>query len=139
MFNSLIFGDLFYEQSQPWKKLASEHIKTVWHAARSFVILLLSHLSEEGTAKAFLLTFIDSLLAERLRISNLRLNEILNPYERGHPLTYNQYFTETVQKVKQKQHEEEIARNLRAYLGHAGGMGNNAGQRRCNFQTCYLL
>jgi hypothetical protein len=59
MFNSLIFRDLFYEQSQPWKKLASEHIKTVWHAARSFVILLLSHLSEEGTAKAFLLAFID--------------------------------------------------------------------------------
>lgn len=64
MFNPLIVGDLFYEQSQPWRKLASEHIKTIWHAARSFVILLLSHLPEESTTKAFLLTFIGSLLAE---------------------------------------------------------------------------
>ncbi|OCL04807.1 dynamin GTPase [Glonium stellatum] len=121
MFNPLIVGDLFYEQSQPWRKLASQHIKTVWDATRGFIILLLSHLSEESTAGAFLMTHIESLLTERLRMANLKLDEILKPYERGHPITYNHYFTETIQRVKQKRYEEEIARNLRKFYGLTEG------------------
>lgn len=118
MFNPLIVGDLFLEQSRPWERLARQHLKNVWQAARSFLDLLVSHLADEPTSEALLGQVIDPLMDEKLKSMNRKLDEILRPYQTGHPITYNHYFTETIQKVRGKRHEAEIASKLRSFLGH---------------------
>jgi len=118
MFNPLIVGDLFREQSQPWEQLARQHLRNVWQAARSFLDLLISHLADEPTSEALLDQVIDPLMDRKLKDMNQKLDEILRPYQTGHPITYNHYFTETIQKVREKRHEAEIARKLRIFLGH---------------------
>lgn len=118
MFNPLVIGDLFREQSKPWEQLARQHLRNVWQAARSFLDLLISHLADEPTSEALLGQVIDPAMDQTLRIMNQKLDEILRPYQAGHPITYNHYFTETIQKVREKRHEEEIARKLKRFLGH---------------------
>ncbi len=118
MFNPLIVGDLFREHSQPWEPLARQHLSTVWQAARSFLDLLISHLADEPISEAILDQVIDPLMDRKLREMSQKLDEILTPYKTSHPITYNHYFTETIQKVRGKRHEEEIARRLRRFLGH---------------------
>ena len=118
MFNPLIVGDLFREQSQPWEPLARQHLKNVWQAARSFLDLLISHLADEPTSEALLDQVIDPLMDRKLGEMNQKLDEILTPYKAGHPITYNHYFTETIQRVREKRHEAEIALKLRKFLGH---------------------
>jgi hypothetical protein len=111
-------GDLFCEQSRPWGPLAQQHVKNTWEAARLFVDLLLSHLTNESTADALFSNVIDPLLNQKFTQLNQKLDEILRPYQIGHPITYNHYFIETIQKVKEKRQEEEIANRLRRFLGH---------------------
>jgi len=118
MFNPLVIGDLFREQSKPWEQLARQHLRNVWQAARSFLDLLISHLADEPTSEALLDQVIDPAMDQNLRNMNQKLDEILRPYQAGHPITYNHYFTETIQKVREKRHEEEIARKLKRFLGH---------------------
>ena len=118
MFNPLVIGDLFREQSKPWEQLARQHLRNVWQAARSFLDLLISHLADEPTSEALLDQVIDPAMDQNLRNMNQKLDEILRPYQAGHPITYNHYFTETIQKVREKRHEEEIARKMKRFLGH---------------------
>lgn len=118
MFNPLIVGDLFRDQSKPWEKLARSHLENSWQAARSFLDLLIGHLADEPTVDALMGQVIDPLMEEKLRAMNRKLDELLKPHQTGHSITYNHYFTETIQKIKEKRHEADIARRLREFLGH---------------------
>ena len=123
MFNPLIVGDLFFEQSQPWEQLARQHLKSTWHATKSFLEMLLSHLADEKTSEALLGHVVDAMMEQKLSKMNEKLTELLTPYQKGHPITYNHYFTESVQKVKEKRREVEIGRRLRTFLGQKEGVG----------------
>lgn len=117
MFNPLIVGDLFFEQSQPWEQLARQHLRNTWQATRSFLELLVSHLADEKTSEALLGHVIDTVMDQKLSKMNEKLSELLTPYQKGHPITYNHYFTETIQKVKEKRREAEVERRLRKFFG----------------------
>ena len=118
MFNPLIVTDLFIEQSNPWERIARQHLREVWEAVRSFLDCLVAHLADEHTSNILLKEVIDPLMDTRLNRLNKKLDEILEPHRKGHPITYNHYLTETIQRVKEKRHEEQIARRLRKFLGH---------------------
>lgn len=117
MFNPLIVGDLFFEQSRPWEQLARQHLRDTWQATKSFLELLVSHLADEKTSEALLGHVIDTVMDQKLNMMNEKLSELLTPYQKGHPITYNHYFTENIQKTKEKRREAEIERRLRRYLG----------------------
>jgi len=54
MFNLLIVGDLFHEQSVSWERLMRLHLKAVWDAARAFLELVTLYLMDDVTADALL-------------------------------------------------------------------------------------
>lgn len=62
MFNSLIVGDLFHEQSASWERLMRLHLKAAWEAARAFLGLVTSHLTDDVTTDALLREVIDPLM-----------------------------------------------------------------------------
>jgi hypothetical protein len=111
MYNPLIIGDLFFEHAEPWKKLAENHLKIVWEASRAFLDMVISHLTDEDTAEALL--DITGPRMEQIWIQlESKLYELLLPYLKGHPITYNHYFTETIQNMRNRRLEEELARRL---------------------------
>ena len=117
MFNPLIIGDLFHEQSAPWMSLIRRHLNGVWEAARAFLELVISYLADEHTAEVLLREVIDSLMNERAHEMEEKLQELLAPHQKGHPITYNHYLTETIQNMREKRMEDEVIRRLSKVYG----------------------
>ncbi|KAL4801651.1 hypothetical protein BDV18DRAFT_164702 [Aspergillus unguis] len=105
-FNLMIVRDLFLEQCSPWEGLTTRHTTTVWEAAREFLRLAVGYVADEATAKALLEEIIVPAL-EDLR-QTLQQKELLLPHQRGHPITYNHYFTETLQKIRAQRREHGL-------------------------------
>ena len=55
-------------------------------------------------------------MQERLASLNKKLDEILWPHIRGHPITYNHYFTETIQSIRQQRQEDEVVKRLGSHF-----------------------
>lgn len=47
-----------------------------------------------------------------------KLAKLMMPYQTGHSITYNHYFTETIQNLIEKRLESEVAGRLTRYFGH---------------------
>jgi hypothetical protein len=116
MYNPLIVGDLFFEQTQPWEKLAERHLKAVWEATRAFLDMVISYLTDEDTAEVLLIEVIGPQMDERWAQLETKLRELLLPYQKGHPITYNHYFTETIQNMRHRRMEEEVTRRLSTFF-----------------------
>lgn len=50
-----------------------------------------------------------------------KLDEILVPHQRGHPNTYNRFFTETLQKIREERLDRDIEIRMLTFLGHKVG------------------
>ena len=53
---------------------------------------------------------------QKLNKMNEKLRELMTFYQKGHFITNNHYFTETIQKMKEKRRETKIVRRLRKFL-----------------------
>ncbi|KAL9045218.1 MAG: hypothetical protein Q9214_001710 [Letrouitia sp. 1 TL-2023] len=125
MYPPLIVGDLFREQSKPWEGLARSHVKAAWDAAKLFIDMLLSHLADETTADRVLHQMVYPSMDKMRHILDEKISEIFKPYKKGHPITYNHYFTETVQKVKEKRRKEQTIQQLHGHLSRKYGSSDN--------------
>lgn len=134
MYNPLLVSDLFCEQSGPWEDLARQHLHDMWDAARAFLELTASHLTDVITSEALLREIIDPIMDEKLRRLDQKLDELLEPNRRGHPVTYNRYFTETIQDVRQKRLEGEVERRLNIFFGQK----ENATTEQINVKTLQI-
>ena len=112
LFNPMIVADLFREQSKPWDSIARRHLQAVWDATRSFLDLLMSHVADKSTSDALLSQVTDPLMDKKLTKMTEKLDELMKPYKAGHPITYNHYFTETIQKTRRQHQDDEIRRKL---------------------------
>jgi hypothetical protein len=117
MFNPSIVGDLFHDQSSPWERLIKDHLKNIWDATRAFLELVTLHLTDDFTADALLKVVVDPLMEERSQEMAVKLVELLLPHQKGHPITYNHYFTETIQSMRSRRQEEDITRRLSKVFG----------------------
>ena len=76
-------------------------------------------LADEDTVDGLFREIIDPLMQDRLKDLDLKLEEILLPYIHGHPITYNHYFTETIQAIRQQRQEDSIRNRLGRKFGSA--------------------
>lgn len=118
MFNPLIVGEIFREQSKKWELLAREHLQEMELLVKSFLELTLSFLTDKNTFAKILREVVDPSIDDKFRKAGEKLEELLEPHQKGHPITYNHYFTETIQITRRK----FLERDLRARLAmHFGG------------------
>ena len=112
MFNPLIVGEIFHQQAKPWEQIARSHVLQTWEAVEVFLGLALGSLTDDKTLDRLLVEVVNPRMKERLQEVNKKLDGILLPHTHGHPITYNHYFTETVQAIRQQRQEKEIAKRL---------------------------
>lgn len=101
-FNPLIIGELFREQSSQWEAIARGHVTTAWNIAKDFVRAVVLHIGDITTAKGLLREIVDPRFDQLLRDLQQRTSELLQPHQQGHPITYNHYFTENLQKARRE-------------------------------------
>ena len=112
-FSPMIVADLFLEQSAPWEGIARSHIITIWKAVREFLGHVATYIADTATSKALFQKIFEPALNNLLEILKAKITELLIPHQKGHPITYNHYFTETLQKVRNKRNEDEYTDILR--------------------------
>ncbi|KAM3070385.1 hypothetical protein ACMFMG_010212 [Clarireedia jacksonii] len=117
MFNPMIVTDLFLEQSSPWEIIARSHVEKVWKAAKEFITIITTHIADAATSKALLQKIFEPALNERMEILEAKTAELLKPHQTSHPITYNHYFTETLQKVRNERRQHEFTEIIKSFFG----------------------
>ncbi|KAL2795462.1 P-loop containing nucleoside triphosphate hydrolase protein [Aspergillus keveii] len=116
-FNPMIVRDLFLEQCGPWETLTRKYIEDVWSAARNFIILAVRHVADDATSTAIRDEIIFPIFDTLRQEIEQKTTELLVPHKTGHPITYNHYFTETLQKIRAERREAEISKTVQRFFG----------------------
>ena len=117
MFNPLIVGDLFYLQAQPWEGLVTTCIDNILESVQRAISLIVHDILDERTSNGVLAQLINPELEKLEAALRSRTQELLRPQQFGHPITYNHYFTETVQKTRQEHLQKHVNEKLREFFG----------------------
>lgn len=115
-FNPLIVGDLFFQQARPWKSIVSGYCHRILEATRLCIDLALIHLTDDRTRVGLHREIIDPALEGFSRNLEQKISELMRPHQRGHPITYNQVFTETIQKAREEHKKRELERALNKFF-----------------------
>jgi hypothetical protein len=104
-FNPMLISQLFWEQSQPWEDIASEHITKVANVCKEFVYMTIKHTAPDEFQGRLASLSVDAALANALVACKEELRKVIKD-KRRHPMTYNHYFTTTLQKQRKRKHEK---------------------------------
>ncbi len=115
-FNPMIVADLFLEQSSPWEAITRRHIAKVWKAAKTFLSHATTYIADAATSKALFQKIFEPALNHLFGTLNAKTTEMLTPHQKSHPITYNQYFTEALQKVRNERSTDEFTKILKGFF-----------------------
>lgn len=115
MFNPLIVSETFHQQAQPWERIAVDHIAKVPEAAAMFLNFLLAYLTDSNTASNLFAEVMLSLLEDHKTTMRRQLDMFLAPHQNGFPITYNHYFTETIQNIRQERYRKDLEERSRRF------------------------
>jgi hypothetical protein len=106
-FNPHVISQLFWEQSEGWKALAKDHIDRVAESCQIFVHQALDEVaSSDVKANLVSLTIGHSLHnAHKNALDEL---DKIDEDKKRHPITYNHYFTLTMQKMQRKKYKSQL-------------------------------
>jgi hypothetical protein len=103
IFNPELIGHLFQEQSNKWKTIAQDHIDRVALSCKDFVAEVLSYVALEDVKTKLLVLTIENALKSAHGLATAELKRIIDDKMR-HPITYNHYFTDSLQKMQRNKH-----------------------------------
>ncbi|KAK6814819.1 hypothetical protein RU639_009660 [Aspergillus parasiticus] len=115
-FNPLIIGELFREQSSQWETIARGHVTTAWNIAKDFVRAVVLHIGDITTTKGLLREVVDPRFDQLLKELQRRTSDLLQPHQQGHPITYNHYFTENLQKARREAWGDGLSTIIRNFF-----------------------
>lgn len=104
-FQPLLISQLFWEHSQPWELIASEHINTIASACKEFVNNVLQDSAPAELVRRIAALSVDSALDLALKNAKAAMQKVVKDKNR-HPATYNHYFTTTIQKMRRLKHHQ---------------------------------
>ncbi|KAL2758434.1 hypothetical protein ACRALDRAFT_1080266 [Sodiomyces alcalophilus JCM 7366] len=100
-FNPHIIGELFREQSRPWEDLTTDLTREVLDSVHDIVRDILVYVTaKESAGVGVILRFVDERIESFKTDLDKKVAELLNPHCSIHPITYNHYLTDTVQKAQ---------------------------------------
>ena len=116
-YNPLIIGDLFYAQSKPWESHLKRYTAKILDATRKTLNLILEYTADESTRDGLLRHVINPSMEVLKKGLEDTTATVLEPHQRGHPITYNHYSIDNIQKAKEAQRKIALARKLDRFFG----------------------
>ncbi len=115
-YNPLIVGELFHEQAKPWKGMVGSLLETTFHAASRTMESIVQHAADEKAAAA-LLRIVVAPAMETIRAGLWKeADKILEPHVSCHPITYNHYLTDNVQKAQAKRQSLKLELRVKSFF-----------------------
>ena len=100
VFNPMIIGYIFQEQSVRWEEIARKHINIVADTCKRFVLRVLNSIGTTEVREKLTTSKILPFLKQTHQAALEELEHILKD-KACHPITYNHYFTDNIQKIQQ--------------------------------------
>jgi GTP-binding protein EngB required for normal cell division len=116
-FGPMIVGQLFLEQCKPWTSIIEKTMNEVVRAVRHVLYAALSHACDPSTREAVSRYIIYPKLDHLEKELREKVVELFKPHDTGHPITYNHYLTENVQKAQAERRMREIKKTLEQFFG----------------------
>ncbi|KAI4709423.1 hypothetical protein J4E89_006172 [Alternaria sp. Ai002NY15] len=116
-FDPLIVGQLFHEQRKPWPDMVDECLETIIRAAHMLARKALEHVCDDTTLAGLTRRYIDVRLAKLTAELRIKVAELLTPHDSSHPITYNHYLTDNVQKAQSQRQAKAFKQSLTDVLG----------------------
>ncbi|EPE35313.1 hypothetical protein GLAREA_11012 [Glarea lozoyensis ATCC 20868] len=104
-FNPLVVGDLFSRQCKPWENITQKLAEEVHEAAMTTFNKMLFQICDENTRFRLMNGLIQPSLHSLRNGLKDKLDELLQPHLSNHPITYDKYLTETVQKIQGERYD----------------------------------
>jgi len=106
-FNPMLISQLFWEQSEPWEMLAKAHISAVASVCSKFVEDVLETAASKEVKPRLWTLKIEAALKASLDAAQEELKKLIQDKGR-HPITYNHYYTTTIQKARSKKYRDKL-------------------------------
>lgn len=116
-YNPYLISDLFFQQAQPWQKYTRKFITKIWDAADLVLDLILNHIADPTTAAGLKHGIIVPALESVKTALDNTVKMVLEPHQTGHPITYNHYLTENIQKLRQGHQKRILSKKLDRFFG----------------------
>ncbi|KAK8113072.1 hypothetical protein PG984_013598 [Apiospora sp. TS-2023a] len=116
-YQPLIVAELFSKQCKPWKGLVVDLTDRILASSLSTLSAALHCVVDDNTAESLLQEVVGPSMDELKSGLITKVKEILDPHMSGHPITYNHYLTENVQKVQAARQRREMEDQLKSFFG----------------------
>ena len=100
--NSQLIGELFREQSESWEKIALSHVQYTCGVVQKTLKLIAEHTAPPETAHAICNHIVEEEMHKRKDLVEKKLQELLKPYRRSHPITYDPIFFPKIRSVRER-------------------------------------
>lgn len=117
LFNPMVVGDLFHEQSTPWRSIVNSHVKMAWSAAEKFLKLVIYAISDKNMSTPLFDEVFEPALKKLVSEANQQTAELLNAHRTIHPITYTKEYSETILDIWDKRRREESGEVVKAFFG----------------------
>ncbi|KAI1827327.1 dynamin family protein [Xylaria intraflava] len=116
LFNPMVVADLFQEQSYPWTNIVNQHVKAAWSAAKKFLIIVISSISDTTISAALIAEVFEPALENLISITDARTVELLNAHRSIHPITYTQEYIKTIIGIWDERRRKESEKAVLKYF-----------------------
>lgn len=115
-FNPLIVGELFTEQCRPWRDITASMTESITECMYRTTRAIVDHIVVPDVADEVLGDINTGI--EKLKIEcDDKTAELLKPHNVGHPITYNHYLTDQVQKVQSERRKKTVQSIMMEHYG----------------------
>lgn len=115
-FNPQIIGELFYEQAKPWAGIVMLSKTSLLTDAQDTLQLILQDVADARTCDGLMRYIINPGLEPVKLLLNKKANEVLKPHQRPHPITYNHYLIDNIQKIRAQQWGKAVEDKLSEFF-----------------------
>lgn len=102
--NPWVVGAVFREQAKPWEAIARQHIDDVYEAVQAYLEESLISMMDNETFDALMHEHIGPELEKRRARLDKKLTELLTPYQKQEPITYDPSFINDLKQVRSKRY-----------------------------------
>lgn len=116
-FKPEIIGNLFQDQCKPWKSIIDNFAELLFASARNVVFLALEHTADQATSDGILRFIVNPALETIKAMLDRKAAQILAQHQHNHPITFNHYLTDNMQKARQNHSQAVLATKLQKFFG----------------------
>ncbi|KAL2875223.1 hypothetical protein SGCOL_009658 [Colletotrichum sp. CLE4] len=123
-YNHILLAELFHEHSSPWRHLAREHVSTILECVSIWIREAVSTLFHEDRLRRDINSYCQEQL-DLYRKSAIRELEQIFQDEDRHPITYNHYYADNIQKARHTSQKELLENSLASISGRNMHLGDS--------------